>query len=107
VYLVTYDSEAVEDFEAVKGKKERKAVFNVVDKLRRLGPKLVPPHMAGLKGEPNLFELRPLQGKTHVRPLYRRFGDDYVILAMSVKPDKADFPQAVERAKARSERYKA
>ncbi|MGN6586743.1 MAG: hypothetical protein ACTHKT_04620 [Solirubrobacterales bacterium] len=57
-----FDSDAVIDFEDVKSSGDRKAVFNIVQKLRDLGPDLPSPHMKSLKGEPNLFELRPKQG---------------------------------------------
>jgi hypothetical protein len=58
----------------------------VVDKLRRLGPQLVPRHMKPLQGV-DLLELRPRQGRSPTRPLYRRFDDVYVILAVAVKDD--------------------
>jgi hypothetical protein len=59
---VDFDSDAVVDFEDVKSRGDRKAVFNVVQKLRDLGPDLPSPHMKSLKGEADLFELRPKQG---------------------------------------------
>jgi hypothetical protein len=34
---------------------------NQWDKLRMLGPGLLPPHLKSLKGEPGLLELRPRQ----------------------------------------------
>lgn len=52
---VDFGDGAVRDFEAVKAKDERKAVFNVLDKLRQLGPRLVPPHLKSLAGEADLF----------------------------------------------------
>jgi hypothetical protein len=58
-YLVQYDADAVMEHASLSSKEEKKAVFSVVDKLRLLGPKLVPPHMKPLKGEPGLLELRP------------------------------------------------
>ena len=104
--LVVYDADAVLELEVVKGKSDRKAVFTAVDKLRMLGPKLVPPHMKPLKGEGGLMELRPRQGKSAVRAIYRRTSEtDYVILAFAVKADKADFDQAVVAARERSSRY--
>jgi hypothetical protein len=72
MFLVVWDADAVLDFEAVTGRDLRRATFNVVEKLRALGPRLPPPHMKPLIGEPGLLELRPRQGKTHVRPIYRR-----------------------------------
>lgn len=104
-FLVTYDPDAVIDFESLSSKEERKAVFNVVDKLRSLGPRLVPPHMKPLKGPGGLMELRPRQGRSQARPIYRRSGDDYVILAVATKADKADFDLAVGVARDRAPRY--
>jgi hypothetical protein len=39
-WVVDFDSDAVLDFEDVKTRGDRKAVFNVVQKLRDLGPDL-------------------------------------------------------------------
>jgi len=61
-WVVEFDSDAVIDFEDVKSRSDRKAVFNVVQKLKDLGPDLPSPHMKSLKGRPDLFELRPRQG---------------------------------------------
>ncbi len=107
LYLVTYDAGAVRDLEALKSRQERKATFTAVDKLVALGPKLQPPHTKSLKGEPGLYELRPRAGKSQVRAIYRRTGDDYVILAVAIAADKADFDAAVAKARARSSNYDA
>lgn len=57
---VVYDPDALQDFlTGVRRKEERKAAFNAVDKLRRGGEALAPPHMKPLRGEANLNELRP------------------------------------------------
>jgi len=45
--------------------------------------------MKPLQGEANLNELRPRQGRSPTRLIYRRAGDIYVVLA--VAKDKADF----------------
>lgn len=47
-WLVEFDSD-------VKSRGDRKAVFNVVQKLKDLGPDLPSPHMKSLKGEADLF----------------------------------------------------
>jgi hypothetical protein len=70
IWLVEFDSDAVIDFEDVKSRGDRKAVFNVVQKLKDLGPDLPSPHMKSLKGAADLFELRPKQGACEVRPIY-------------------------------------
>jgi hypothetical protein len=55
---VVYDLDALLDFlTGVTSKEERKAAFNAVDKLRRVGEALAPPHMKPLQGEANLNEL--------------------------------------------------
>jgi hypothetical protein len=105
--FVVWDPDAVVDFESLKGKEERKALFNVVEKLRQLGPRLVPPHVKSLKDEPGLFELRPKQGASAARPIFRQTADGYAILAVAVKADKADFAAAVSAARARYSRYDA
>lgn len=105
-FLVIYDSDAVLDFEAVKSREERKAAYTAIDKLRRLGPRLPPPHMKALKGESGLLELRPRQGGSQVRPIYGRIGEsEFVILAFATKSDKADFDSAVAAARDRRGRY--
>jgi hypothetical protein len=107
-YLVTWDADAVIDFERLTGRDLRKQAFSVVEKLRALGPRLVTPHMKPLKGEPGLLELRPSQGKTHVRLIYSRSGEsEFVILSVCTEPDKADWDQAVKNAHARKARYDA
>lgn len=95
-WIVNFDSDAVIDFEDVKSRGDRKAVFNVVQKLKDLGPDLPPPHMKSLKGEANLFELRPKQGACEARPIYARIGNRFVVLAVAVK--KKDFDRAVVAA---------
>lgn len=92
-WLVEFDSDAVVDFEDVKSRGDRKAVFNVVQKLKDLGPDLPSPHMKSLKGEADLFELRPKQGACEVRPIYARLGGRFVVLAVAAK--KKDFKRAV------------
>jgi hypothetical protein len=71
----------------------------VVQKLKDLGPDLPPPHMKSLKGEANLFELRPKQGACEVRPIYARLEGRFVVLAVAAK--KKNFERAVADAKQR------
>lgn len=106
MYIVNYDSGAVLDLEQLKSKHERKTLFTAVDKLVQLGPQLVPPHMKSLKGEPGLLELRPRQGGSPARAVYAQEGDSYVILAIAVKTDKADFNKTVSNARKRMEARK-
>jgi len=103
-WLVTFDGDAVLDFEDVKSRGDRKAVFSVVRKLKDLGPDLPSPHMKSLKGEPDLFELRPKQGACEVRPIYVRLGGRFVILAVAAK--KKDFERAITEATQRFGRHR-
>lgn len=101
---VVYDPDALLDFlTGVKSKEERKAAFNAVDKLRRVGEALAPPHMKPLQGEANLNELRPRQGRSSTRLLYGRVDDVYVVLA--VAKDKADFEKKKRVAQERGRQY--
>lgn len=99
---VDFDEGAVRDFEAVKAKGERKAVFNVVDKLRQLGPRLVPPHVKSLAGERDLFELRPRQGNSKPRPLVVRREDGYLVVAVAAD-HATDMRRALDDARRRLE----
>jgi hypothetical protein len=103
--VVHWHDEAVLDFEEVRSREERKAVFNAVDKLARLGSDLAPPHSKKLRGESDWLELRPRQGSSPVRPLYVRERDAWVIYAIA--PDKPSFDRALVRAKSRRARRDA
>jgi hypothetical protein len=101
---VVYDPDALQDFlTGVRSKEERKAAFNAVDKLRRVGEALAPPHMKPLQAETNLNELRPRQGRSPTRLIYRRVGDIYIVLA--VARDKADFEKKKRVAQERGRQY--
>jgi hypothetical protein len=95
-WVVDFDSDAVIDFEDVKARGDRKAVFNVIQKLKDVGPDLPSPHMKSLKGEADLFELRPKQGACEVRPIYARLGQRFMVLAVAAK--KKGFERAVVAA---------
>lgn len=103
-WIVEFDGDAVIDFEGVKARGDRKAVFNVMQKLKDLGPDLPSPHMKSLKGEADLFELRPKQGACEARPIYARLEQRFVILAVAAK--KKDFDGAVARASSRLGRHR-
>jgi len=81
------------------------SVITVIEKLKALCPMLRYPHQSGVKGKTGggLRELRPGQGRTLWRPLYRRFGDTYVILAVGpeAQVDQTGFNSAVKDAQAR------
>ena len=101
---VIYDPDAVIDLLAVRSKQEHRALLNAVRKLGELGERLGPPHMKPLKGDraAALRELRPRQGQSDWRAIYRRAGAFYVILAID---RHKNFAGLVERAQARAGRY--
>lgn len=101
-WVVDFDSDAVLDFEDIKSRGDRKAVFNVVRKLKDLGPDLPSPHMKSLKGEVDLFELRPRQGDCAARPIYARVGRRFVVLAVAAR--KKGLDRAVTEARTRLRR---
>lgn len=103
-YGVIYDPDAVVDLLAMKSKEEHRALLNAVRKLDELGEQLGPPHMKPLKGDraATLCELRPRQGRSDWRAIYRQAGNFYVILGIG---RHKDFDALIERAQARAERY--
>ena len=101
VWAVYFDADAAREFEGVMSKGDRNAVFQAVEKLRFLGPALSSPNMKSLKGERDLFELRPKRGAIAVRPIYARLDRTFVILA--VAPDKKRLDRAIRDARTRLE----
>jgi hypothetical protein len=101
---VIYDPDAVAELLAMKSKEEHRALLNAVRKLGELGEQLGPPHVKPLKGSraARLRELRPRQGRSDWRAIYRRSGDFYVILAID---RHKNFASLIERAQARVNRY--
>ena len=99
-WIVDFDEGAVRDLEDVKGKEERKALLTAVDKLRQLGPKLGPPHVKSLKGEADLYELRPRQGSSKCRPIFVRRERGCLVVAIAVDHAK-DLDRAVGDARER------
>ncbi len=81
------------------------AVLAVIEKLKIHGPALKSPHQSGVKGDlgKGIRELRPTGGRTLVRPLYRRFDNLYLILAIGPEAmiDQPGFVNAVKRAQER------
>jgi hypothetical protein len=102
-HTVLWDPDAIRDLtEQVKGKGERIAVYTAVEKLRALGTQLAPPHTKTLDGfKPSLMELRPRQGRSDTRPLYRRFGERYVILAVAASHESVNKAGSVAQDRAR------
>lgn len=61
---------------------ERAAFHNAVVKLEQLGPALGYPHTSAIRGAERLRELRPRQGRSPWRGLYRQIGEVFVIAAI-------------------------
>lgn len=104
-YEIRFLPEAEEEREALKAR-ERKAMDNAIDKLRQVGPELGAPHSSQVKGAEKLRELRPRQGRSVVRPLYRRIDrGTFVIAAVApeVETDRRGYERAVKQAEKRLE----
>jgi hypothetical protein len=84
--------------------KERTAIAHVVEKLEALGPDLPYPHQSAVRGSKGgIRELRPRSGRSPWRPLYRRIGDVFVVLAVGpeAENDRRGFDKAVSVAEER------
>jgi hypothetical protein len=84
--------------------KERTAIAHVVEKLEALGPELPFPHQSDVRGaKGGIRELRPRGGRSPWRPLYRRVGDVFVVLAVGpeAQNDRRGFGRAVSAAEER------
>jgi hypothetical protein len=104
---VRYHPKAVEERNSARRQSEDDfdAIIGVIEKLKVHGPALRFPHQSAVqgKGGAGLRELRPTQGRTLWRPLYRRFENTYVILAIGpeAQVDQSGFNTAVTDAQAR------
>jgi hypothetical protein len=84
--------------------KEQVAIAHVVEKLVASGPKLPYPHQSAVRGgQGDVRELRPRSGRSPWRPLYRRIGDVFVVLAIGpeAQSNRRGFNRAVSIAEAR------
>jgi hypothetical protein len=104
---VRYHPKAREERDLVRKQSEDDfdAIIVVIEKLKIHGPALRFPHQSSVQGKAGkgLRELRPTQGRTLWRPLYRRFENTYVILAVGpeAQVDQSGFTTAVSDAQAR------
>jgi hypothetical protein len=101
-HSVIYDPDAVVELLAMKSREEHRALLDAVRKLGELGEQLGPPHMKSLKGVAALCELRPRQGQSDWRAIYRRVGEFHAILAID---RHKNFASLIERAQIRAEQY--
>jgi hypothetical protein len=78
-------------------------MLHAAEKLKAAGPRLKHPHSSAVQGSDGkgLRELRPRQGKSRWRPIYRQVKPDtFVIFAVGPEAeiDKSGFDAAVRRA---------
>jgi hypothetical protein len=73
------------------------ALINADNKLAALGSRLGFPHTSDVRGTTEtLRELRPRQGRSRYRALYRQVGQDFVVAA--VGPEAESDPRGYARA---------
>ena len=97
---------ALEEKRAIKEVNDRVAIDHVIEKLKVDGVALRSPHQSAVMGEEGsgLRELRPRQGRSRWRPLYRQVGETlFAILAVApeVEVDSAGYESGVRSAKRR------
>ena len=78
---------------------ERAAIYNAIRKLQALGPGLPYPHSSAVAGADRLRELRPRQGRSPWRLLYRQVAGKLVVAAVAPQRPKtrADSGEPVRR----------
>ncbi len=104
-YEVKWHAKADAERKAIADVSERVAIQNAIAKLEVDGPALRAPHQSGVKGAAGegLRELRPRQGRSRWRPIYRRFGEFFVILAVAPEAeiDSGGYDSQVREAQKR------
>lgn len=95
--------EAGAEFTAIGDGAEQKAMLNAIHKLQELGDQLPFPHSSSVQGARGLWELRPRQGRSRWRALYRRIGSTIVIGAFGPEAgvNRRGFERAIASATAR------
>ena len=95
VWLVVYLPAAEQERDKLPGN-EREAMYNAIRKLESIGPALGYPHTSAVKAAAGLRELRPRQGRSPWRALYRQAGTNFVIAAIG--PEAAHDPRGFRAA---------
>lgn len=102
---VKWHKKAREEYSAIEDAPERVAIQHAIEKLKVDGAALRAPHQSGVKGAAGqgLRELRPRQGRSRWRPIFRRFGDFFVILAVAPEAeiDQGGYDRRVGEAQER------
>jgi len=102
-YVVRWHPRAEIERDASWPAGEKVAMAHAVEKLKAAGPRLKYPHSSAVQGREGkgLRELRPRQGRSRWRPIYRQVTPDtFVILAVAPEAqiDQGSFDAAVRRA---------
>jgi hypothetical protein len=99
VWDVVFHSEAEPELDALVAV-ERAAVFNAIEKLKALGPRLPFPHQSHVEGAEGIRELRPRAGRSRWRAFYGQIGVTFVVAAIGpeAKVDPRGFRRAVDAA---------
>ena len=94
-----FTDEAINELERLPVR-ERVAIMNAVEKLEALGPNLRFPHVSAVLGFPGVYELRPQAGRSRHRPLFAKFANGYVILAVApeARANRRGFLSVVNQA---------
>lgn len=104
-YEVSWHRKARDEYTAIADARERVAIQNVIEKLRVDGAGLRAPHQSAVMGDTGegLRELRPRQGRSRWRPIYRRIGEVFVVLAVASEAeiDAAGYNRQVGEAQKR------
>lgn len=95
VWEIRYLPEARQERGKLPGS-ERAALRNAERKLESLGPALGYPHTSDVREAPGLRELRPRQGRSPWRALYKQAGDAFIVAA--VGPEAESDPRGFSRA---------
>ncbi len=106
-WTVLWHPDAEEEMGRIQAGDERVAIDHCVDKLEAEGIRLGFPHSSSVQGvaDRSIRELRPRQGASPWRPIYRRVGEaEFVILAVGPEAnvDKAGYATAVAAAEERA-----
>ncbi len=100
MWIVRYLPEAEQELAGLPAR-EIGAMINAEKKLRAFGPQLGSPHTSAVRGvSGTLRELRPRQGKSPWRGLYRQVGVEFLIAGIGPdgETDRRGFNQAAQRA---------
>src|SRR5437879_396649 len=93
---------AHQELAAIPDARERAHVLRALNKLEQFGVKLSFPWTSHVQGT-DLWELRPLAGRSRWRAIYKRVGDALRVAAIGpdAKVDRRGFDASVKRADTR------